>query len=68
MCCLQNLLRKALRPDYYRDSVTGAIANILPDEWDDHLSHCLDNLRQATMCASDIRPVVLLQLCTTLPS
>ncbi|KAH8104501.1 hypothetical protein BXZ70DRAFT_590700 [Cristinia sonorae] len=55
--CL-NLLRQGLRADHYADPVTGAISGILPEDWDDHASHCLDNLRQSVMCASDISLVV----------
>ncbi|KAI0073073.1 hypothetical protein K474DRAFT_1603983 [Panus rudis PR-1116 ss-1] len=55
--CL-NIMRKGLSPEYYTDPVTGAIAGIPKDEWSDHLSHCVDNIRQSLMCASDISLVV----------
>ena len=44
-----------LRPDYYKDPVTGAIAGIEPKELDGHISHCIDELRQSIICHSDIR-------------
>ncbi|KAK7696234.1 hypothetical protein QCA50_000887 [Cerrena zonata] len=55
--CL-NILRKALRPDYYRNSVTGYLAGISPEMLPDHLSHCVDNIRQSLMCSSDISVIV----------
>ncbi|THH30884.1 hypothetical protein EUX98_g3329 [Antrodiella citrinella] len=51
--CL-NSLRKGLNPEYYRDPVTGAISNIAQEDWPEHASHCVDNIRQSLMCASDI--------------
>ncbi|TCD61028.1 hypothetical protein EIP91_009151 [Steccherinum ochraceum] len=44
--CL-NLMRKGLWADHYRDPVTGVIADIPPEDWLDHISHCVDNIRQA---------------------
>jgi len=55
--CL-NLVRQGLYPDYYADPVTGAIGGVPKEDWPDHLSHCLDNVRQALMCSSDISLVV----------
>lgn len=55
--CL-NIIRKGLRADYYADPLTGAISGILPEDWPDHVSHCLENLRQSVMCASDISLIV----------
>ncbi|KAH8093877.1 hypothetical protein BXZ70DRAFT_897114 [Cristinia sonorae] len=55
--CL-NILRQGLYADYYRDPVTGAIGLIPADEWEDHMSHCMDNIRQSLMCAADISLVV----------
>lgn len=46
------MIRKGLYPDYYHHSDT-AEHNIL------HLEHCVDHLRQALMCYSDLTPVVL---------
>lgn len=51
---MQNVIRKALHPDYYVDPVTGAIGNIVKDDLPDHLNHCVDTIRQALMCAADI--------------
>ncbi|KAI0079448.1 hypothetical protein K474DRAFT_1639618 [Panus rudis PR-1116 ss-1] len=55
--CL-NLIRKGLSPDYYRDPVTGMIAGFAPHEWEEHVSHCVDSIRQSLMCASDISLIV----------
>ncbi|TCD64869.1 hypothetical protein EIP91_003535 [Steccherinum ochraceum] len=55
--CL-NILRQGLYPEHYRDPVTGAIGNIPAEDWPDHVSHCIDNLRQSLMCAADISLVV----------
>ncbi|KAK7688360.1 hypothetical protein QCA50_008732 [Cerrena zonata] len=54
--CL-NILRHAMTPDYYTDPVTGNIAGLPAAEWPDHVSHCLEALRQGIICASDIRQV-----------
>ena len=54
---LQNIIRKALRPDYYTDPLSGAIGGIQPKKLEEHISHCIDDLRQSAMCASDIRSV-----------
>ncbi|CAL1712108.1 unnamed protein product [Somion occarium] len=55
--CL-NMIRQGLYPEYYRDPVTGSIAGFPAEEWPDHVSHCLDNIRQSIMCASDISLIV----------
>ena len=51
----QDVIRQGLSPEYYRDPVTGEIAGIPPKDWPEHLGHCIENLRQSMMCASDIR-------------
>ncbi|KAK7696270.1 hypothetical protein QCA50_000923 [Cerrena zonata] len=55
--CL-NVLRKAHYHEYYRDPVTGNIDNISPQDLNDHVSHCLDSIRQSLMCSSDISVIV----------
>lgn len=55
----QNIIRKALHPDYYKDPTSGAIGGIQPKKLEEHLSHCIDDLRQSAMCASDIRSVFI---------
>ncbi|KAJ3558166.1 hypothetical protein NM688_g1083 [Phlebia brevispora] len=57
MHCL-NTIRKALRPDYYTDPVTGLLDGFSPRGLRAHMKHCVDNLRQAIMCAGDISPIV----------
>ena len=52
---VQDVIRQGLYPDYYRDPVTGEIAGIPPKDWPDHLSHCVENIRQSLVCAADIR-------------
>lgn len=51
----QNVVRRALRPDIYIDPVTGSLGVISKETLPDHLGHCIDGLRQALMCAGDIR-------------
>lgn len=42
-------------PEYYIDPITGDMDGMPKDEVHDHLTHCVDTLRQGIMCASDIR-------------
>ncbi|KAH8818940.1 hypothetical protein DL96DRAFT_1622467 [Flagelloscypha sp. PMI_526] len=44
-----NMLRMKLSPDYYTGH--GLMDN-------DHLSHCIDSLRQAVSCSADVTPLV----------
>ncbi|KAH8822805.1 hypothetical protein DL96DRAFT_316715 [Flagelloscypha sp. PMI_526] len=44
-----NMLRMKLFPDYYMDK------GLMDDE---HLSHCIDSLRQAVSCSADVTPLV----------
>ena len=53
----QNTVRKALRPEYYVDPVTGALGPIPKDNIINHVGHCMDSIRQGLMCAGDIRSV-----------
>ncbi|THH00335.1 hypothetical protein EW026_g2166 [Hermanssonia centrifuga] len=55
--CL-NTIRKALHTEYYTDPITGNLGVIPKAEVPEHISHCIDNIRQALMCASDITPIV----------
>ncbi|CAL1712046.1 unnamed protein product [Somion occarium] len=55
--CL-NVIRRSLRPDYYADPITGAIAGIMPNKLSEHISHCIDDLRQSAMCSADISVIV----------
>ncbi|KAF7796236.1 hypothetical protein EIP86_007410 [Pleurotus ostreatoroseus] len=57
MHCL-NTIRKALRPDYYVDPVTGDLGNIKQANLHHHLTHCIDSIRQGLMCGADISPIV----------
>ncbi|KAI2787678.1 hypothetical protein POX_f08053 [Penicillium oxalicum] len=50
--CL-NLLRQALRPDYYTKHDPEPAYTI-------HIHHCLDHLRQALMCHVDVTPIPVL--------
>ncbi|PSR84222.1 hypothetical protein PHLCEN_2v5510 [Hermanssonia centrifuga] len=58
LTCTTNVMRKALRADYYADPETGDIGNIVKNELHGHLDHCVDMLRQALMCSADISPLV----------
>ncbi|KAF9014373.1 hypothetical protein BDZ89DRAFT_962939 [Hymenopellis radicata] len=49
--CL-NMIRKTLYSEYYTDMRLGIDGN------DDHISHCVDSLRQTLMCSSDISTIV----------
>ena len=51
----QNTLRKALHPDYYMNPETGYVDGLAPDVFNDHLTHCLDAIRESLMCSSDIK-------------
>jgi len=55
--CL-NIVRKGLWREHYTDLEAGNIAGIPEKDWPDHLSHCLDDLRQSLMCSADISLVV----------
>ncbi|KAJ7679918.1 hypothetical protein B0H17DRAFT_943731, partial [Mycena rosella] len=50
--CL-NMIRKALDPDYYPDWNINAV-----ERSREHVSHCVDWIRQATMCHSDTSVLV----------
>ncbi|GFG19482.1 hypothetical protein IFM5058_10133 [Aspergillus udagawae] len=50
--CL-NVLRQALRPDYYTRHDPEPAYSI-------HINHCLDHLRQALMCHVDVTPIPVL--------
>jgi len=55
--CL-NTVRKGLSPEYYTDPVAGTLAGVKLEDWPEHLSHCLDGIRQSLMCSADISLVV----------
>ncbi|OOO06239.1 Protein of unknown function DUF3328 [Aspergillus oryzae] len=48
-----NMVRQALRPDYYTRHDPEPAYTI-------HINHCLDHLRQAVMCHSDVTPLPVL--------
>lgn len=53
------MVRQALHPEYYKPHLPGK----QPGDEDEllgpsHISHCIDILRQAVMCNSDISPLV----------
>lgn len=53
----QNMIRQALRPDYYKPMMIG-------DDGEDelfghtHIGHCVDSIRQSLICSSGISPLV----------
>lgn len=51
----ENILRKIMHADYYRDPVTGNIGTVDKEVVPEHTGHCFDMLRQGVMCAGDIR-------------
>ncbi|KAI0080783.1 hypothetical protein K474DRAFT_1636716 [Panus rudis PR-1116 ss-1] len=55
--CL-NLMRKIFFREHYTDPETGYVAGYSPERLTGHYMHCIDTLRQAVMCASDISPIV----------
>ncbi|KAK7687809.1 hypothetical protein QCA50_009028 [Cerrena zonata] len=56
--CL-NTMRKALRADYYTDPATGIIVGFDSEEkLQEHISHCIDDLRRSLQCGSDVSAIV----------
>lgn len=55
--CL-NVLRQVLHRDYYEPLFAVGEFDIDGDHGAKHVSHCLDALREAVMCASDIGVIV----------
>ena len=55
---LQNNIRKSTHLDYYADPITGDLDDIAKGDIADHVTHCIDSIRQSIMCASDVRCVL----------
>lgn len=55
--CL-NTIRKGLWPEHYTDPVAGTIAGVAHADWPEHLSHCIDGIRQSLMCSADVSLIV----------
>jgi Mycotoxin biosynthesis protein UstYa len=52
---MQNAVRIALAQDYYREILDASHFDPVEGSYGrDHISHCLDAVREAVMCASDI--------------
>jgi hypothetical protein len=52
---VQNAIRIALHQDHYREILDASHFDPLKGSYGrDHISHCLDAVREAVMCASDI--------------
>jgi hypothetical protein len=49
------MIRKALRPDYYKPYVPGKDGEDLLFGYH-HVTHCIDIIRQAIMCSADVTP------------
>lgn len=52
------MIRQTLRPDYYKPEVPSIIDGHEEDGLygPSHMNHCVETLRQAIMCASDVTP------------
>jgi hypothetical protein len=61
---VKNMVRKALDPGYYTD-LHDDFTSGLPEKWKRvHVDHCIDQLRQAIQCHSDMTPAPLFSVQT----